>query len=189
MYRLLCLTFPVCSQCCASRNQLPRDKLHPVLEKHSPPLNWGMSVLAISFNGKQTVKLLFFYVYMALPPLSRFCSNKRQQQTKNHGDHGGHWSCTQLQVPDSAPLCCKAKKKNICLCSRFWSQLFKRVNLTPTSHHWLRHLKSPFFPLQTLQNTSNLRKKTVSWSSFTLQGELRLVSVQHGNQRWISDDQ
>ena len=127
MYRLLCLTFPVCSQCCASRNQLPRDKLHPVLEKHSPPLNWGMSVLAISFNGKQTVKLLFVYVYVALPPLSCSCSNKRQQQTKNHGDH---WSCTQLQVADSAPLFCKAKKKNLCLCSQFWSQLFNRVNLT-----------------------------------------------------------
>ena len=74
--------------------------------------------------------------------LSRLCSpkfNKRQQQTKNNGDHIVHWSCTQLQGVDSAPLCCKAIKKNLCLCSWFWSQSVSKPDRKTLA------LKSTFF--------------------------------------------
>ena len=77
----------------------------------------------------------FFYAYVALPPLSCPCSNKRQgrQRTTEITEVTEAVPSYRLQTP--LPI-----KKNLSPCSWFWCQVFNRVNLTEAHRKsWIQY--------------------------------------------------
>ena len=86
------------------------------------------------------------------------------------------------RLQTALPFAAKPKKKNLCLCSQFWSQLFNRVNLTgPRSDNCLWgfgfELKNFF-----------ITEKHLTWSHWTLKQTLwsftSLMLTTHSVTEW-----